>query len=69
MDFRHRVRTTTLQSVLPMKIIIMEAPKRDIHGPLEKGRGSRSAEQIGSMEEGGGRQENEKGRGRGMPRA
>ena len=36
-----------------MKLIIMEAPKRDIHGPLEKGRGSRYAEQIGSMGIGG----------------
>ena len=53
MDFRHRVRTTTLQSALPMKLINIEVPKRDIHGPLEKGRGSRSAEQIGSTGRGG----------------
>ena len=53
MDFRHRVRTTTLQSALPMKLINIEVPKRDILGPLEKERGSRSAEQIGNMGRGG----------------
>ena len=47
-DFRHRVRITSLQSTLPKKLINKEVPKRDVHGPLEKGRGSRSAEQIGS---------------------
>ena len=36
-----------------MKLINMEVPKRDIHGPLEKGRGSRSAEQIVSMRRAG----------------
>ena len=54
MDFRHRVTTTTLQFALPMKLINMEVPKRDIHGPLEKGRGSRSTEHIGSPEKGAG---------------
>ena len=52
-DFRHIVSITSLQSTLPMKLINMEVPKRDIHGPLEKGRGSRSAEQIGIMGRGG----------------
>ena len=36
-----------------MKLINMEVPKRNIHGPLEKGRGSRSAEQIGNTGRGG----------------
>ena len=36
-----------------MKLINMEFPKRDIHGPLEKGRNSRSADQIGSTGRGG----------------
>ena len=66
MDFRHRVRTTSLQSALPMKLINMEVPKRDIHGPLEKAQDLLS--KLGAWEEGGGSQENEKGRGRGMPR-
>ena len=35
-----------------MKLIYIEVPKRDIHGPLEKRRGSRYAEQIGSTERG-----------------
>ena len=42
-------RITSLQSTLPEKLVNKEDPKRDIHGPLEKGRGSRSTEKIGSM--------------------
>ena len=49
-DFRHRLRITSLQSTLPKKLINMEVPKRDVHGPLEKERVSR----LGAQEEGGG---------------
>ena len=36
-----------------MKLIKFEFPNRDIHGPLEKRRGLRSDEQIGSSGRGG----------------
>ena len=34
---------------MPEKLVNKEDPKRDMHGPLEKGKGSRAPEQIGSM--------------------
>ena len=42
-------KITSLQSTLPKKLINKEDPKWDIHGPLEKRRGSRNAEKSGSM--------------------
>ena len=54
MDFRHRVKITSLQSTLPMKLINMEVPKRDIHGPLEKGRAQDLLSKLGAWEEGEG---------------
>ena len=48
-------RTTNLQSTPPEKLGNKEDPKRDIHGPPEKGKKTRSPELIGSM--GGGERE------------
>ena len=53
------------QSTPTEKLGNKEDPKRDIHGPLEKGKGTRSPELIGSMGEGRelGEREGEKKRG------
>ena len=42
-------RITNPQSTLPEKLGSKEDSKRDIHGPPEKGKGTRSPEKIGSM--------------------
>ena len=49
------LRITTLQSTSPEKLASKKDSKRDTHGPWEKGKGTRSPEQIGSM--GGGERE------------
>ena len=41
-------RIISLQSTLAEKLVNKEYPKRDIHVPLEKEKGKRSTEQIGS---------------------
>ena len=50
LDIKQKI--TSLQSTPPEKLGIKMGPKRDMHGPLEKGKGTRSPEQIGSMEGG-----------------
>ena len=42
-----------LQSTQPEKLVNKEVPKRDIHGPLEKGKEIRSPEQNEAQEEWG----------------
>ena len=44
---------TSLQFTHPEKLVNKEDSKRNIHGPLEKEKGSRSPEQIESMVRGG----------------
>ena len=48
MDFTHRANITRLKSTALEKLGNKEDSKRDIHGPPEKGKGTRFPEQIGN---------------------